>query len=78
MTAPRVFQDAAPFANSGKGGPETALIIALGFAFAGALDPKRLASPELAPALARRVRHNRMRPGIQAGIPRLIPRINAG
>src|SRR5690606_18794184 len=61
MTAPRVFEDAAPAANRGECSSEAAAIVALDLALTGALDVERLAGPEFTPALAGAVGDDRMR-----------------
>ena len=67
----------APFAHRGQRSSEAAAIIAFDPALACSADPGRLPGPELAPSLARRMRHNRMRPVIEAGIALLISRVDA-
>jgi hypothetical protein len=57
---------------------KAAAVVALDLPFAGALDVKRLAGPQLAPPLAGRMSDDRPRPGIEPRIPRLVPRVNAG
>lgn len=69
MAVGRVLQHAAPSAHGGKRGSKAAIVIP-------ELVLMRLAGtavPEAAPALAGRVRHDRMRAGVGAGVARFVP-----
>lgn len=73
-----MFENPAPAPHGSQRRGKAAAIVALGLAFAGALDVQRLTGPELSPALARWVTDNRVRAVITAGVSGFIPRIDAG
>ena len=72
-----MLQDAAIPAHSVKRSGETPAVIALDLALTRALDPQRLTRPQLAPALARRMRDHGMRACILPRVSGFVPRVNA-
>jgi hypothetical protein len=77
VRAPRVLKDAAPRAHSSQRRGETSAIVALDLADSGELHGERLAEPHLSPALAGRMRDNRVRSCVQPGVACLVPRVHA-
>ena len=73
----RVFKDAAPAPHRGQRGGKASAIVALHLADTGQLDMERLTGPELPPPLARRMRDNRVRPGIEPRVAVLVPRVES-
>jgi hypothetical protein len=78
VAPPRMLQDAAPLAYSGKRSLKAAAVIALDLADARSFDEQRLSGPQLAPPLARRMTNHGVRSRIKAGVAGFIPRIDAG
>ncbi len=72
-----MLQDPAIRADGFQQRRKAAVIIAFHLALSGALDPQRLPSPELAPALAGGMAHHRVRAGVLAGVAFDTPRVNA-
>jgi hypothetical protein len=70
-----MFNDAAPFAGGGMLRSKASAVVALDLALTSPLDVERLAGPQLAPALAGRMRYDRVRPGIEPSVAGLIPRL---
>src|SRR6185437_9468507 len=72
VTVRGMLKDAAPFAHRSKRGGKAAGIIA---EFVLVRLPRRPV-PVPAPAFAGRMRHDRVRPAVQPGIARLVPRVH--
>jgi hypothetical protein len=71
-----MLDDSAVLADAVEAVRKASAVVALDLTDAGSLDVERLAGPQLAPALAGGVRHDRPRPVIQPGIAGFIPRID--
>jgi hypothetical protein len=72
-----MLQDAAIPAHSVQRSGKAPCVVAFDLADAGARNVHRTTCPHLAPSLTRRVRDDRMRARILAGVPRLVPRVYA-